>query len=145
MAQSITVYRCVLRKARTLKVAEHLCQNAEHAARIIHALTADSPTEKLVAIFLNCRNHVIGVEVVASGHRSGIAITASEVLRGAIIANAAAIVLGHNHPSGSLDPSPEDIEMTRALKRACETVQLALLDHIIVTAHNGSVSIGPDV
>ena len=58
---------------------------------------------------------------------------ASDILKPAILSNSLGIVLIHGHPSGCLEPSPEDIEFTSAIKRACELVGVELYDHLIVT------------
>ena len=57
----------------------------------------------------------------------------ADILKAAILSNALGLVLIHNHPSGELEPSPEDIEFTRAVHQACELVGIDLYDHLIVT------------
>jgi DNA repair protein RadC len=75
---------------------------------------------------------VIGAERLAKGGAHGCALTSRDVIRGALLANASAIVLGHNHPSGNPTPSPEDLAMTRSIQTACDAVGLALVDHLVV-------------
>jgi DNA repair protein RadC len=77
---------------------------------------------------------------IAQGGLHGCGLTARDVLHPAVRDAASAIVLVHNHPSGSPDPSAEDIRMTRALARACEVVGVALLDHVVV-ARGGASSL----
>jgi DNA repair protein RadC len=55
-----------------------------------------------------------------------------EVFKPAILANAAAIILGHNHPSGEPTPSREDVELTKRLKEGAELLGIRLLDHIVI-------------
>ena len=57
----------------------------------------------------------------------------AEILKAAILSNALRIVLVHNHPSGTLEPSPEDQEFTQAVRQACELMGIDLYDHLIVT------------
>jgi DNA repair protein RadC len=60
-----------------------------------------------------------------------------EVLRAAIVASAAAIICGHNHPSGDPAPSAADIQLTRQLREACVAVDIPLLDHVVVGERDG--------
>lgn len=129
----VKVYECVLREQKTIHVAERAARHNEATARIVHAMTHDSPSEKLIALYVDTSLDVIGAEIVAIGGRYGCSATPRELLRGAIIANADAIIVGHNHPSGNPSPSREDVEFTRVLRRACDSVGIPLLDHVIVT------------
>lgn len=90
------------------------------------------PHERVVAVFVNGRNEIVGMARVAEGGLHGCALTALDVLRPAIVAGASAILLAHNHPSGCPDPSTEDIMMTRHLAKACDAVGIPLLDHVVV-------------
>jgi DNA repair protein RadC len=58
------------------------------------------------------------------------------IFQGALKANANAIIIAHNHPSGNLDPSPEDREMTRRIKEAGALLEIRLLDSLILTSHS---------
>jgi DNA repair protein RadC len=107
----------------------------------MHKLTDDSPSEKFIVMHVNAKNSILGVEVVAQGGVSGACLRAVEVVRSAIIRNASAIIVGHNHPSGDPTPSQEDIEMTHMLVGACNLVGIRLLDHVIVTAKGGYCSL----
>jgi DNA repair protein RadC len=106
--------------------------NYEESASALHYLTDDSPTELMVMFFLNGQNGITGAEIIAKGGRHGCAVTAADILRSALISNASGIIIGHNHPSGDPVPSAEDIEMTIRLMKACDTIGLTLLDHIVV-------------
>ncbi len=93
--------------------------------------------EYLVMVLLDVRNNVIGIEEVAKGTTSYAPINTREVFKAAMLCNAEAIVLFHNHPTGDPTPSPQDIEATKMLKKASELMQIVLLDHIIV-GYNGT-------
>ena len=71
--------------------------------------------------------------VVSMGSLNTTRVRPADLFKAAILANSFALVVIHNHPSGTLDASPDDIEFTRNLQAACELVGLELLDHIIVT------------
>jgi DNA repair protein RadC len=107
---------------------------AENAAAIFHELLDDSPMEKIYTLLLDGQNHLRGAVMVAMGGLHGAAVTPRDILTPALVGGASAIILGHNHPSGDPRPSAEDIEMTRAVDKACNVVGLSLLDHIIVAS-----------
>lgn len=89
--------------------------------------------EEMWVLALDGRNHLRGARRVAQGGRHGLSITASEILSAALLEAASGFVLVHNHPSGSAEPSPEDVRMTDAVADAAAIVGVPLLDHVIVT------------
>lgn len=96
--------------------------------------------EQLQAVLLNTRRKLIRVELISHGLVDTILIHPREVFRSAIAANASALVLVHNHPSGNPTPSEADIRATRDLIRAGQLLKIEVLDHIILgrrTAENG--------
>jgi len=93
---------------------------------------ADSPVEMFAVFHLNAQNHVIGWEVVTRGLLDCSLIHPREVFRSAIVRNAAALIVAHNHPSGETEPSPEDLKVTRQLAEAGQTLGIPVLDHIII-------------
>lgn len=89
--------------------------------------------ENLVVMTLDSSNHVINSHVVTKGLINQTPFHPREVLRHAIRDNAVSVVLAHNHPSGSTEPSPEDISITRVLAAACKIMQIGFLDHVIIS------------
>ena len=83
-------------------------------------------------IDLDARSKVLGWETVSIGTISASLVHPREVLKGAILQNAAAFIVCHNHPSGDTTPSPEDKDATRRLQRAAELMGIPLLDHMIL-------------
>jgi DNA repair protein RadC len=96
--------------------------------------------EEVWLLSLDGRNGLKSTQRIAQGGLHGCALTTRDVLRPALRDAASAIVLVHNHPSGDPGPSPEDVEMTRALGAACEVVGVPLLDHVVV-ARGGASSL----
>jgi DNA repair protein RadC len=96
--------------------------------------------EEVWLLGLDGRNGLRSARRVAQGGLHACALTARDVLRPALRDAASAIVLVHNHPSGDAGPSPEDVEMTRALAAACGVVGVPLLDHVVV-ARDGASSL----
>lgn len=88
--------------------------------------------EQFVVIFLNTRRRVIGHTIVGRGLLDGVMIHPRETYRAAIVANAHAIVVCHNHPSGDPTPSEADIRITRNLVKAGSILRIDLLDHVII-------------
>lgn len=92
--------------------------------------------ESLVVAFLNTKNRVIDYEQVSIGTINSSVIHPREVFRNAILNKAVSVLLCHNHPSGNLTPSPEDLAVTKSLKEAGEMLGIPVVDHIIITELN---------
>lgn len=84
-------------------------------------------------IFLTANNGVITTEMLSKGTLNKTAIDSRTILRQALLKNAAAIILCHNHPSGNERPSPADIGLTDNLHKACMLMDIPLIDHIILS------------
>jgi DNA repair protein RadC len=89
--------------------------------------------EHMIALHLSVKNEIVSYETVAIGTISAAMVHPREVFKAAILANAAAVVLVHNHPSGNPEPSTEDRALTERIKRAGELLGIPVLDHVIVT------------
>ena len=89
--------------------------------------------EVFLVIFLDSNNGVIAKEIVSIGILNASIIHPREVFRTAIVNNAASVIIVHNHPSGNLSPSDDDIETTKKLRQAGAIIGIKLLDHIIVS------------
>ena len=137
----VEMVRCKVVRDRTITLPRRDIVSLEDALAIMHKLTDDSPSERFIVMHVNAKNSILGVEVVAQGGVSGACLRPVEVIRSAIIRNASAIIVGHNHPSGDPTPSQEDVEMTHMLVGACKVVGIPLLDHVIVTASGGYCSL----
>ncbi|XXY54854.1 JAB domain-containing protein [Sorangium sp. So ce269] len=96
--------------------------------------------EVMLGIALNGRNKFMAELELARGGRHSAALTVADALRPVIRAGASAFVLVHNHPSGDPMPSPEDIALTAAMKRAADLVSIPLVDHIIIGGRGGGFS-----
>jgi DNA repair protein RadC len=93
----------------------------------------DLPHEEFWILILNRANKVMAREQISLGGVAGTVVDAKVVFRKAIEGMASSIILVHNHPSGNLQPSQQDIDLTKKLKKAGETLDIAVLDHLIVT------------
>jgi DNA repair protein RadC len=102
---------------------------------IVNLLREDNrlrQVETFQIILLNTRRRLIRVEEIADGTLDTILVHPREVFKVAIAANAAAVVLAHNHPSGDPTPSEADIKVTRDLIRAGQLLKIEVLDHVII-------------
>lgn len=96
----------------------------------------DLPYEELWAIFLNQNNKVINYEKISQGGISATVFDARIIFKRAIEHLASGIIISHNHPSGNLQPSAADIELTKNLKESGKLLGINLLDHLIITENN---------
>ncbi len=102
---------------------------------IVNLLREDNrlrQVETFQVVLLNTRHRLIRVEPVSQGTLDTILVHPREVFKAAIAANAAALVLVHNHPSGDPAPSEADIKVTRDLIRAGQLLKIEVLDHVII-------------
>lgn len=105
-------------------------------ANIATAQWYSTEQECCCVVFLSTRKHIIGFHLVSMGTMDTILVHPRDVFRTAIVAGAASIVLGHNHPSGDPSPSEGDIKVTRDLQRAGQLLKIEVLDHVIIGADN---------
>lgn len=96
------------------------------------AFDPDPTVEWFFVIMLNRKNRAIGRVAVTKGTATASLVHPREVFRPAVLCNASSVIAVHNHPSGDPTPSQADIRATRQLKEASRTIQIDLLDHIIV-------------
>ena len=108
---------------------------AEIAAKHFEDMASDR--EVFSVILLDVKNRVIGINVVSIGSLSASVVHPREVFKAAILANAANIILTHNHPSGDPAPSKEDISITSRLVQAGRLMDIPVLDHIIIGDNTG--------
>ncbi len=92
----------------------------------------DLKKENFSLLSLNCKGEVISKESIAVGDLTSAIVHPREVFSSAVRKSAKAVILVHNHPSGSVTPSKEDMNMTRRLKDAGEILGIEVLDHIII-------------
>jgi DNA repair protein RadC len=133
-------------KAATLVAAFALARRMEQERREESPVLDNPPTvvkfireenrlenvESFLVLLLNVRKKLIRVEKISQGLLDTVLVHPREVFRAAIAANAAAIVLVHNHPSGDPTPSEADIKVTRDLIRAGQLLKIEVVDHVII-------------
>jgi DNA repair protein RadC len=104
----------------------------ERVADLLREQNRAYEVENFQVVLLNTRRKLIRLERISQGTLDTILVHPREVFKPAIAANAAAIVLAHNHPSGDPTPSEADIKVTRDLIRAGQLLKIDVLDHVIL-------------
>ena len=112
---------------------EYIRSSREVADYLIHSMRG-LQHEVLTVVFLDAAHAVLDATVVAEGTVTVNTIYPRELVKAALARNASALVIAHNHPSGSLTPSRQDNELTRSLYLVCSFMHLDLLDHLIIGA-----------
>ena len=91
------------------------------------------PHEEFWILYLNNSNHILLKQQLSKGGITGTLVDIRLVLKQALELNAVSIILAHNHPSGTLKPSEADKKLTQKLKKAAESLDIKVLDHLIIT------------
>lgn len=135
-AKAVTIMAaCELGRRRKLAEIEErfVVRSSRDIYNYFHPKMADLPIEEIWVMLLNNACKVMDARRVAIGGISEVVADVRLVLREAIMARATAVVLCHNHPSGSIHPSRHDDSLTDRLRQACEVMNIRLIDHVIVT------------
>lgn len=115
-------------------VGKHYVRSSREVADyLIHSMRG-LPHEVLTVVFLDAAHGIIDSTVVAEGTVTVNTVYPRELVKAALARNATALVLAHNHPSGTLTPSRQDEELTRSLSLVCSFLHINLLDHLIIGA-----------
>jgi DNA repair protein RadC len=122
---------CLVRENTSEEIIK--INNESDAYELVKDELAGSDREILLSVMLTVKNDLIGVETVSIGSITASTTTPRDVFKSAILANAVAIIVCHNHPSGELVPSDEDIKITKQLIAAGELLGIKVLDHLIVS------------
>ncbi len=104
------------------------------AARLVLAEMGALEAEQMRVLLLDSKNRLIAAVALYAGTVNACHVRVGEVFREAVRRNATALILAHNHPSGAVDPSPEDVALTRAVVQAGKLLDVEVLDHLVVSA-----------
>jgi len=96
--------------------------------------------ERFLCVLLDVKNRVIREEVISEGGLTAAMLDPKELLRAAVAASAAAMIVVHNHPSGDPQPSRDDLQVTRRIREVCNLAGIRLLDHVVI-GEEGFVSL----
>jgi len=120
------------KREKTFTWGKDRVSGPEDAVKIGRKLTADSDREVFGVVNLSTANTINSINIVAIGTISSCLVHPREVFKSAILSNAAAIILFHNHPSGSDSVSEDDLAITKKLVEAGNLLGIPVLDHVII-------------
>ena len=118
--------------AAEMRAEAPLLDTPERIADLLREESRPQDVEQFRVVLLNTRRRLIGLETISQGTLDTLLVHPREVFKRAIAANASAVVLVHNHPSGDPTPSEADIKVTRDLIRAGQLLKIEVLDHVII-------------
>ena len=105
------------------------------------ALSLENEAQEVLAcVYLNTKNHVAGIVEVGRGTVNASLASPREIFKGALLHNASALIIVHNHPSGDDTPSREDLNLTQRMCKVGKLMDIPVLDHIII-AGNSHISL----
>ena len=110
--------------------------NAADTYAIMHPVMQDLDHEEFWVLLLNNQSRLIKKVRMSMGGITQTAVDVRQILRAALMANATNMVVCHNHPSGKLAPSSDDCYLTTCIKQAANTMNIRLIDHVIITDGN---------
>lgn len=89
--------------------------------------------EYFKVLFLNQSNQVLGYTLISEGGITDTSVDVRVILQAALLTNSVAVILAHNHPSGNLKPSKEDLRLTKQVKEAAQLMRITVTDHLILS------------
>jgi len=120
------------RRQSTEGIQRTLLQTSKQAAEILIPLLRDLSHEVFFVLYLNQANKLLRQEMISSGGLTGTVADIRIILKNALLYNASQLIVAHNHPSGNLQASAADKELTRKLRDAAQSMDIRLLDHLII-------------
>lgn len=139
-AKRVDIVRLKLVKESSVLYEKRYVHSPYDAAQLISQFIADLYREQVVALCLDTKNQPTLLSKISLGTLNQSMIHPREVFKTAILSNAAGVIIAHNHPSGDLTPSKDDIGVTERLKDVGELLGINLLDHVIVGPDKGYLS-----
>ena len=128
---ALPIYRVSLVQEGAIRYDQKM-RDSKCVAQLLWDYLADTDREHFVVILVDQKNRLIGINTVSIGSMTASVVHPREVWKPAILCNAAAVLLGHNHPSGDPQPSREDRAMTTRLVEAGKLLGITVLDHVII-------------
>ncbi|WP_019720233.1 RadC family protein [Heyndrickxia coagulans] len=111
---------------------QRVVRSPQDGYELLKQILGDKDREYFVVVSLDTKNQPVSINICHIGSLNASIVHPREVMKSAILSNAASIIVGHNHPSGKTEPSREDIEVTKRLVEAGKIIGIEVLDHIIV-------------
>lgn len=135
MSKAFKVGEVKLTYARTEEYRGQI-RSSSSVSEFLRKLYADDVIEhheEFWVLFLNRAHKIIGFQQLSVGGLSGCVVDVRHLFQAALLTNASSIIVCHNHPSGNLTPSEQDIKVTKQIKDCGKIMDIQLLDHVIIT------------
>lgn len=127
-----TIYAAMAILESRVRQPEAYISGPNDVKNLLRLKLADRDAEAFVVVFLDTRHGVIAIEEMFQGGLDSAAVYVGRIARRALLLNAAAIIVAHNHPSGIPTPSSADKTLTERIRQAMMLLEMRLLDHIII-------------
>lgn len=139
-SKQINIVSLQMIKTGTLSYLKRRITSPEDATDILKSFIGNSDREHLILICMNSKNEPTHIQTLSIGSINQSIIHPREIFKTAIFSNANSIMIGHNHPSGDVTPSPEDINITERLMLISEMMGILFYDHIVFSeSHTHSI------
>src|SRR5207249_11890354 len=140
----VTKYRLALVREGSIPTAwDKTVREPGDVARLMAPLVADLDRETFWVVMLDGKNRIIGINLVSIGSLNAALVHPRETVKALILSNSAAAILVHQHPSGSPEPSTEDLALTERLRAVGDLLGIRILAHVIL-GHDGPCRSLPD-
>ena len=131
MIQEIQIREVQIQYGRKRKGAYDSVKGPSSAVDFLRKVAPNNSQEHVIALYLDAAHQPIGYSIVSTGLASSCPIHPREIFQRAIGLGAHSLILSHNHPSGQVQPSAEDRQVTKQIKEAGNVLGIKLLDHIV--------------
>lgn len=128
----VSLFELTRRRREATTPQREKITSSRDADTILRPLLADLPHEEFWILFLNRGNFVMCKKKISQGGTAGTVVDPKLIFKSALDEGAASMILCHNHPSGNTKPSENDIKLTKNLVEAGKTLEIAVLDHVII-------------
>lgn len=128
------------KKGETRKIKIKGSKDVQNLAKELFNQDTLELTEEFIVLYLNRANNTIGWFKVSQGGISATVVDVRLIMKVGLDIGASGFIMMHNHPSGELTPSNQDISITKKVKQAGDILDITMLDHLIITAGDGYYS-----
>lgn len=140
-AKRVNIVSVKLCRESSLLYKPRYISTPKDAAVLVKDFLALSDREVVVAVYLDTKNQPTAISTISVGTLNSSLVHPREVFKGAVLSNAAGMVIAHNHPSGVPEPSQDDIAITKRLDEAGKIMGIGLIDHVIIGGEGQWVSL----
>lgn len=140
-AKRINIVSLKMVREDSILYANRKISSPNEAVDLLRSLLEDCDREKLIVCCLNSKNEPTDISTVSVGSLNSSIVHPREVFKIAIMSNSASIIVAHNHPSGNVEPSKEDINITKRIKESGKILGIEMIDHIIIGSNNNYKSL----